>query len=341
MDALCIIQGSDGYFNEEAAQMESVYTGTTLTIAAASAKNSNEGFLGPRNPLGQQPCQILTTDSFTVLAQPIKRVPSLETSPESALLIAGAGYFKSVFYPLEHCSLGKYGKDTEIFRKAWQQVMEVYSKTDLTYKADKLVAVAGIAGLVQRRLNMQASFGPWIDFFDTELMWTTNNGGFGRPISCILARVLKYPDATSFSNVGYDRQHGIASRFAAIVGGTRRRCRAVSYCECDPGDLPLDSLYPYVESNSYQNKGDAFYADFYISGKDQMALYCLHVAHLRSEDPVDGDGFIDLGIVLTPINLAESLFRRVRIYRELTRSQSGPKMFKDFHSGSNSTVHIL
>lgn len=63
---LCIIQEIGGDFKDEAARMESVYTGSGLTIAAASAKNSNEGFLGPRNSLRHQEFQLLTNESHTV-----------------------------------------------------------------------------------------------------------------------------------------------------------------------------------------------------------------------------------------------------------------------------------
>lgn len=41
IDALCIIQGSDGDFETEAPRMEPVYTGSLFTIAAADSEDSN------------------------------------------------------------------------------------------------------------------------------------------------------------------------------------------------------------------------------------------------------------------------------------------------------------
>ena len=50
--------------------MEEVYAGSMLTIAAADAKNSNEGFLSYRDPLVQQNCRLRYSDKITVLVEP-------------------------------------------------------------------------------------------------------------------------------------------------------------------------------------------------------------------------------------------------------------------------------
>jgi len=48
IDSLCIIQGDDGDFAQEALRMEDVYSSAYCTLAASSAKNPNDGFLVPR-----------------------------------------------------------------------------------------------------------------------------------------------------------------------------------------------------------------------------------------------------------------------------------------------------
>ena len=49
IDSLCIIQHDTADWRREAARMGSVYTNASLTIAAANAKDDNDGFLHPRN----------------------------------------------------------------------------------------------------------------------------------------------------------------------------------------------------------------------------------------------------------------------------------------------------
>ncbi|KAF4336070.1 het-domain protein [Fusarium beomiforme] len=49
IDSLCIIQGPDGDFSEEAKRMERVYSGAYCVLAASRTPGHNAGFLGPRN----------------------------------------------------------------------------------------------------------------------------------------------------------------------------------------------------------------------------------------------------------------------------------------------------
>ncbi|KAI0505813.1 heterokaryon incompatibility protein-domain-containing protein [Xylaria bambusicola] len=48
IDSLCIVQGEDGDFNEEAVHMETVFSTAYCVIAATRAEGSSSGFLGPR-----------------------------------------------------------------------------------------------------------------------------------------------------------------------------------------------------------------------------------------------------------------------------------------------------
>ena len=49
IDSLCIVQGPDGDFNEEAERMEDVYSSASCVIAASSATGQGDGFLKSRN----------------------------------------------------------------------------------------------------------------------------------------------------------------------------------------------------------------------------------------------------------------------------------------------------
>ncbi|KAL1384823.1 heterokaryon incompatibility protein-domain-containing protein [Phyllosticta capitalensis] len=58
IDALCIIQGPDGDFQQEASRMMSVYAGSLFTICAADSTDSAGGCLFTRNPLRQLNCKV-------------------------------------------------------------------------------------------------------------------------------------------------------------------------------------------------------------------------------------------------------------------------------------------
>jgi hypothetical protein len=48
IDSICIIQGRDGDFSQEAKNMEEVFSGAYCVLAASRATNQHDGFLGPR-----------------------------------------------------------------------------------------------------------------------------------------------------------------------------------------------------------------------------------------------------------------------------------------------------
>lgn len=44
-------------------------------------------------------------------------------------------------------------------RRLWNEVLKAYTATSLSYGQDKLVAISGIASVLQTQLRMEASFG--------------------------------------------------------------------------------------------------------------------------------------------------------------------------------------
>lgn len=48
IDSICILQGKNGDFNEEAKKMEDVFSGAYCVLAASRANSQLDGFLGPR-----------------------------------------------------------------------------------------------------------------------------------------------------------------------------------------------------------------------------------------------------------------------------------------------------
>src|SRR5205085_2899746 len=56
VDALCIIQDCSKDWLEQSVLMANIYRHASLNISADCAKDANEGFLKPRNPLAIRSC---------------------------------------------------------------------------------------------------------------------------------------------------------------------------------------------------------------------------------------------------------------------------------------------
>ena len=55
----------------------------------------------------------------------------------------------------------------------WDDVLKAYTATSLNHEQDRLVAISGIASILQTQFRIEASFGLSLPFFLTELLWTT------------------------------------------------------------------------------------------------------------------------------------------------------------------------
>jgi hypothetical protein len=62
IDALCIIQGPDGDFQQEAVRMQAVYSSSIFTIAAADSCDSHGGCFQERHPLRHTDCHMYEDD---------------------------------------------------------------------------------------------------------------------------------------------------------------------------------------------------------------------------------------------------------------------------------------
>lgn len=62
-------------------------------------------------------------------------------------------------------------RNKEVFRTLWAGLLRLYSRTCLTNTDDRLSALAGIAEIASTQMNLEASYGLWLDFFIEELQW--------------------------------------------------------------------------------------------------------------------------------------------------------------------------
>ncbi|KAH8763870.1 heterokaryon incompatibility protein-domain-containing protein, partial [Hyaloscypha finlandica] len=196
IDSLCIVQDDENDWRKEAALMSSVYGGSSINISASSAKNGTFGCIQKRHSSwkyqiqagqGNEPLLFdCVPGSFqrSLLDSPLvsrgwvlqERVLSCrnlhfaqnevfwecqerlacETFPEQLPACLDRG-FRLLHRPLEI--------------KVWGAIIEKYSGCELTYSKDKLIALSGLARIVQTNSADEYVAGMWRKDLETQLLW--------------------------------------------------------------------------------------------------------------------------------------------------------------------------
>ncbi|ETS74032.1 hypothetical protein PFICI_13898 [Pestalotiopsis fici W106-1] len=211
VDALCIIQGRNktakADWTRESNRMHDVYGGAWLTIVAAAGASSDAGLFvnrpaqddlfskGIRIPVesGKLECAVLgpALKISPFITEPLeKRGWAFQESIMSRRLLRygtsgmswkchSCEYHENVTQPLQPSNIAYFAAGRkEMARQLherWTRVVESYSATHVTYKSDRLPAIAGLAGIIrdesgipfQRRYH----FGVWEDNLVQQLLW--------------------------------------------------------------------------------------------------------------------------------------------------------------------------
>ncbi|TGO45033.1 hypothetical protein BCON_0431g00010 [Botryotinia convoluta] len=195
IDSLCIIQSSKSDWQKEAALMCSVYSGSTINIAAAGATDGTKGcFLKPLGSGGN--VQIQSTkkeiwdigpDTFyrLVLGSPLaKRAWCLQERllPPRTLHLAET----ELFWECRHCNASEYFPNSiprvtgpftfernqnKTLSDSWSNIVALYSTANLTFKRDKLVAISGVAKRIQEENQDLYLAGLWLKGIEFQLLW--------------------------------------------------------------------------------------------------------------------------------------------------------------------------
>lgn len=223
IDALCIIQDSQEDWSHEALLMSSVYSNSYLNIAATSSENGNGGLFVAQNPLLANPCTIeanwdgLSSGSYVCYDGSTRR-RRIDGGPlnkrawvlQERLLAPRVVHFAydQVWWECLHvraCESFPEGireERDEIFKDAatamrrisglgretlnqnWLSVVERYTECGLTKKEDKLVAIAGVAKVVQALSKLPAEdylAGLWKEDLVRDLLWHVTSTGARPP----------------------------------------------------------------------------------------------------------------------------------------------------------------
>ncbi len=227
IDSLCIIQDSTSDWEEQAGQMQHVYEGAVVTIAADAGGDSSCGlsstdkrrlFGGTRIPgqnlivapgpeSGETPAHfprafvnggeldklrndgsLLQTRGWTfqerVLAPRVLHYGEHELAWECASAIAcecraarsgmGRRAAHETTYKAEWSTQTGNGASLE-FSRRWMALVAKYSSRALTYSADKLPALAGLASRVARSSSCTYLAGHWKEDLGRTLLWTAGS----------------------------------------------------------------------------------------------------------------------------------------------------------------------
>ncbi|KAH6708918.1 heterokaryon incompatibility protein-domain-containing protein [Leptodontidium sp. MPI-SDFR-AT-0119] len=207
IDSLCIIQDDNADWRAEAAKMGSYYGNAYVTIAASWSPGPNGGCFSYAEPeyIGRQ---LYRHEGCTVN---VRRI--IAHGFRWPLLGRGWIYQERLlsprvlhFGPLElvwecytcttcectqsdnlHTDLSNktehsqiMGRTTtrEIFRNRWRNMIQEYSRLDLTFAKDRFPALAGLAKQMQSYRKSDYYAGLWADSFIGDLLWEVNYGMF-------------------------------------------------------------------------------------------------------------------------------------------------------------------
>jgi hypothetical protein len=223
IDALCIIQDSQKDWSHEALLMSSVYSNSYLNIAATSSENGNGGLFVAQNPLLANPCTIeanwdgLPSGSYVCYDGSARR-RRIDGGPlnkrawvlQERLLAPRVVHFAydqvwweclhvracesfpegireerdEIFIDAATAMRRISGRSRETLNQNWLNVVERYTECGLTKKEDKLVAIAGVAKVVQALSKLPAEdylAGLWKEDLVRDLLWHVTSTGARPP----------------------------------------------------------------------------------------------------------------------------------------------------------------
>ncbi|KAJ8117109.1 hypothetical protein OPT61_g1616 [Boeremia exigua] len=211
IDSLCIIQGTDGDFNEEAKKMEDVFSGAYCVLAASRANSQLDGFLGPRAQrqyatfqLGvEKPfyvCEAIDNFSRDVIDGPLNKrgwvLQERALARRTIYFASRQTYFecgrgvRCETLTSMHNNMADFLGDPHFPNKAmrtpsralkisyFQGLYKQYSRLDFSHQEDRPFAIAGLEKRLQKAYGTTGGYGIFDDgsksdggLFHRSLLW--------------------------------------------------------------------------------------------------------------------------------------------------------------------------
>lgn len=200
IDSLCIIQDDPDDWRKEASKMCGVYSGSTLTLAASSAPDGSYGCLRNRSP---ETLRRIRRYSIPIPVNGISRMYDFldlklheENIQKSPLSTRGWVLQERVLSPrtLHFTDMQLYWECNEKIacetfqeklhytepddltertnhRALWASIVHHYTRRNLKYGSDKLIAMSGMAQWVHHQTGDQYLAGLWKKSLELQLIW--------------------------------------------------------------------------------------------------------------------------------------------------------------------------
>jgi len=171
IDSLCIIQDDEADWQIEASRMASIYGNAVVNLAAAHAKNGSFGLFINRDIA-------ITTEHYVRT-----NTGKVFYLPSKALCFETQHNFTSQLYyqckqgtfcetwPNGHRSLDGHFPP-KLGLNEWPEIVQQYSECKLTYSKDKLIALSGIARLLQSETQDMYLAGMWRKNLERQFCWS-------------------------------------------------------------------------------------------------------------------------------------------------------------------------
>lgn len=201
VDSLCIVQDDDEDWRAEAGRMASVYGGSFVNIAAASAKGPHEGcFMKPQMRLEGFRAKVTTRDQASFVVQ-VEACDSYYWAVTRSHLATRAWAFQEKMLSSRTIHLGDRGVFWECASKLaneslpdglcgqteglletfqsyssltalWPKIVRIYSAARITFPRDKLPALSGVARHIHKLTGYDYLAGIWNDAdLELQLCW--------------------------------------------------------------------------------------------------------------------------------------------------------------------------
>lgn len=210
IDSICIIQDDPHDWEVEAAKMSSVYSNSFLTLAATSSSSPEGGLLNPFQAAVHAPVHgdtvMLRMETHGTIDKATEPLNTRGWTLQEAVLSPRSVCFGGEQW-LWKCP-GRYatedglvdrtepmpgniaqwamieaqgpGDDGRNYLKHWYRLVSNYSGRSLSYREDKLKAIAGLADAFTRRTGYQYAAGVWAEDLAGGLSWQTTSHGVDR-----------------------------------------------------------------------------------------------------------------------------------------------------------------
>lgn len=302
IDSLCIMQDSDSDWIRESGLMADIYGGATLNIAASSANDASEGCFFYRHKSWR--CRIsagvecfydcVASRSLSPFEVPLHR--RAWVVQERYLSCRTLHFYKDqIFWECETNSKCETfpkgypridGSSFDISKKPldktmWPKIIFHYSRGRLSKASDKLVAIGGLARLIQAHDNDEYTAGLWKSALEKQLYWCVFDGG---------ERIKPYQAPTwSWASVN--------GKIQAWEDSSEKLLAERLHTEATNVQVQLASADPFgaIKTASLQLKCTILYKGTIEYSEDADEKVCLGSAEFEISVNLDCEGLADGG----------------------------------------------